>query len=603
MLQSMRRNTKTIMLVVALAFVGLMVFQWGMDISGRSNPQAAGEVGRVNGTPISYQVWTQAFRNLSDQARDEKGSALNDREIDLVEEQTWNQLVNQVLIEQELRRRGLRVTDQEVRLAFQTTPPPWLVNNELFQTDGQFDYDKYRSFFSGPAADPELLLQIEQYYRDVLPRARLMEQIATGIYVPDSELWNIYRDRNERVRVRYVTLDPQTQVEDSEVSVSDAELRSYYEEHREDFRQPTTAEVALVEMARVPGAADSAAALERSREIRERIVQGADFAELAREYSADPGSAASGGDLGWFGRGDMSPAFEEAAFALEPGDFSEPVLTSVGYHIIKVQEKEDDRVHASHILIPISLQGQSEENYLSAVDRLEMVALRQGLETAADSVGAAVRRISLADGSDFVPGMGQFGPAHDWAFHDSTLVGDVSPVYETARGFYMFELLDRQPESYLSFAEAEAAIRRRLLLEKKKETARWLAEQMAEELGAGKSLEEVAAARGLQVRGSPLFSRAEFVPGIGQANPVVGTAFGLDVDEIAGPIASDDRFYFLQVTERQEASREAFQAQKEELRARLTIQRQQAALDEWMTDLREEADIQDWRREFFVPRS
>lgn len=603
MLQSMRRNTKIVMLVVALAFVGLMVFEWGMDMSGRSNPQAVGEVGRVNGTPISYQVWTQAFRNVSDQAREEKGTALNDREIDLIEEQTWNQLVNQVLIEQELRRRGLKVTDQEVRLAFQTTPPPWLVNNELFQTDGQFDYDKYRSFFSGPAADPELLLQIEQYYRDVLPRARLMEQIATGIYVPDSELWSIYRDRNERVKVRYFTLDPQTMVDDSEVAVSEEELRSYYQEHREDFRQPATAEVALVEMTRVPSPADSAAALERARQLRRQLVEGADFAELAREHSADPGSAASGGDLGWFGRGDMSPEFEEPAFGLEPGEISEPVLTSVGYHIIEVKEKEDDRVHASHILVPITLQGQSEESYLSSVDQLEMVALRQDLDAAADSVGATVRRLSLADGNDFVPGMGQFGPVHDWAFHDSTLVGDVSPVYETARGFFMFELQGRQPDSYLSFAEAEAAIRRRLVLEKKKETAGWLADQMADEIRSGKSFEEVAAAQRLPVQESPLFSRSEFVPGLGQANAVIGTAFGLDVGEIAGPIAADDRFYFLQVTERQEASREAFQAQKEDLRARLTVQRQQTALEEWLTDLREEADIQDWRREFFVPRS
>jgi peptidyl-prolyl cis-trans isomerase D len=191
------------MLVVALAFVGLMVFQWGMDISGRSNPRAVGEVGRVNGTAINYQVWTSTYRNLTDQARQQKGSALDDRELDFIEEQAWNQLVNQVLIEQELERRGISVTDQEVRLAFQTTPPAWLMQNELFQTGGQFDYEKYQSFFSSPGVDPQLLLQIEDYYRAVLPRARLMEQIGTGIYVSDSELWYGYRDQSERVRVAW----------------------------------------------------------------------------------------------------------------------------------------------------------------------------------------------------------------------------------------------------------------------------------------------------------------------------------------------------------------------------------------------------------------
>jgi hypothetical protein len=150
------------MLVVAIAFVGLMVFEWGMDMSGRSSPGvgAVGEVGSVNGTSISYQVWTRAFRSLTDQARQQKGSALNDVEIDYIEEQTWNELVTEILIDQEIDRLGIRVTDDEVRMAFQTSPPPWLVNNELFQTDGQFDFEKYRGYFSNPAVDPLLLSRV-----------------------------------------------------------------------------------------------------------------------------------------------------------------------------------------------------------------------------------------------------------------------------------------------------------------------------------------------------------------------------------------------------------------------------------------------------------
>lgn len=603
MLRSMRRNTKIIMLVVALAFVGLMVFQWGMDISGASSPRAVGEVGRVNGTTISYQVWTSTYRNLTDQARQQKGSALDDRELDFVEEQAWNQLVNQILIEQELETRGISVTDEEVRLAFQTTPPPWLMQNELFQTGGEFDYEKYQGFFSSPGVDPQLLLQIESYYRQVLPRARLMEQIASGIYVPDSELWTGYRDQNERVRVAYLVLDPELAVADSAIEVTEAELLRSYEENLEDYARAAVAEVKLVQFSRVPGPADSAAALEEARRIYEEAQAGADFAELARSNSRDPGSAQQGGDLGWFGRGDMTPAFDSAVFDLDVGEISEPVLSNFGYHIIKLEEREEERVRASHILITVRLAGATEDELLGSVDRFERIALTAGMDAAIDSMGVESRTVTLAEGNDFVPGIGVFPPAHHWAFHDSTMVGVLSPVYETDQGWYFLDLRGRNPAGYVPFADAEPSVRRRLVLEKKKQQARRIAEQIASELRTGKTLDEVGADYDLTYETSTLFTRYDFVPGLGQGSAVIGTAFGLDLYEVAGPIDSDDRFYFIQPMERIEASREQFEQNKEELRARLMIQRQQTAMDEWLAGLREEADIEDFRREIFVPRS
>jgi peptidyl-prolyl cis-trans isomerase D len=591
------------MLVVALAFVGLMVFQWGMDISGGGNPRAVGEVGRVNGNPISYQVWTSTYRNLTDQARQQKGSALDDRELDFIEEQAWAQLVNQILIEQELERRGISVTDEEVRLAFRTTPPRWLMENELFQTGGQFDYEKYQSYFSSPGVDPQLLLQIENYYRSVLPQARLMEQIASGIYVSDSELWYSYRDQNERVRVAYLVLDPELVVADSAIEVTEAELLRSYEENLEDYERAAVAEVKLVEFSRIAGPADSAAALEEARQIYTELQAGADFAELARARSRDPGSAPQGGDLGWFGRGEMTPVFDSVAFELDVGEISEPVLSGYGYHIIRLDGREGERVRASHILITVRLAGATEDQLLGSVDRFERIALTAGLDAAIDSMGVEARTVTLAKGTDLVPGIGVFAPAHHWAFHDSTLIGNLSPVYEMDQGWYFLELREISPEGYVPFADAEASVRRRLVLEKKKELARGIAEQIASELSEGKTLDEVGSDHDLTYQTSTLFTRYEFVPGLGQGSEVIGTAFGLDLYQVAGPIESDDRFYFIQLMEQIEPNREQFEEGKEELRARLMAQRKQTAMDEWLAGLREDADIEDYRREIFVPRS
>lgn len=99
-----------------------------------------------------------------------------------------------------------------------------------------------------------------------------------------------------------------------------------------------------------PAPRDDAATLALAQELRQRLVDGEDFATLAEEYSDDSGSAINGGDLGWFGRGTMVPAFEEAAFALAPNEISEPVATDFGYHIIQVLERDDQRPKEESLL-------------------------------------------------------------------------------------------------------------------------------------------------------------------------------------------------------------------------------------------------------------
>ncbi|MCL5031335.1 MAG: peptidylprolyl isomerase [Bacteroidetes bacterium] len=92
---------------------------------------------------------------------------------------------------------------------------------------------------------------------------------------------------------------------------------------------------------------------EKAEAILDSLKHGADFAEMAKKYSEDPGSAAAGGDLGWVGKGVFYPEFEAAAFALKPGELSDVVESPVGFHIIQMIEKRGDKIHVRHILIKI----------------------------------------------------------------------------------------------------------------------------------------------------------------------------------------------------------------------------------------------------------
>ncbi len=123
--------------------------------------------------------------------------------------------------------------------------------------------------------------------------------------------------------------------------VTDAEAKKYYEAHKADFKEPEAVKARHI-LIKVPSGADKKtweAARKKAEDIRNRLEKGADFSKLAKKYSDDPGTKNKGGELGFFPKGRMVPGFEKAAFSLKPGEISNPVKTTFGYHIIQVQEK------------------------------------------------------------------------------------------------------------------------------------------------------------------------------------------------------------------------------------------------------------------------
>lgn len=600
MMRELREKTKVIMIVVAVAFVGLMVFEWGMDITGQSAAVQTGELGRVNGQPISYQAYASVYQDLYQRAQQQSGGQLSREEIRQLEESAFQQVVNDVLLAQELERRGISVTDAEIRQAALWTPHPDLMQNELFQTEGQFDINKYQQFLSSPAANEQLLLQLEQYYRETLPRNKLLRRVTAGAYVSDAELWQMYRDRNETVTADYVALDIARLVP-GEVEVTEREIRTYYEANEDEFERGATARLTLATLSKAPTAADTLAALQKAQQLRTEIQGGADFAAVAARESADEGSRAQGGDLGFFERGQMVAPFEQAAFSLPVGEVSEPVASPFGYHLIQVQEREGERVRARHILIPTDRSEEALDALYARADSLEELAERAGLQRAARAVNATVRQaLEVSEDQAFVPGLGSALEAVEWARDVTTdQTGEtVSPLFETPQAFYVAQLEGYTPAGKVSLQEAAPQIRRQLIVEKKREQARQIGKQLVAEVrGGGKTLEQAAQERGLRVETTQPFTRAGLNPVLGQANEAVGAAFGTPTGQLTDVVEGGSGLFVLRPTARTEADRQAFEAQKEQFRQVMMFQIQQQQVSRWLAELREQADIEDRRGE------
>lgn len=588
-----RDNMKWIMLVTAITFVGLMVFGWGMDITGRSSTGAGGELGRVNGEPITAQEYNGAYRNLYEQQQKQApgqqiGAAMNRQ----IENAAWDQIVMAKLVNQELKRRGIEVTESEIRQAARFQPPPELADNEMFKTNGQFDLDKYHQFLSSPSVDNNLLLQLEAYYRDVIPRSKLFYQVTSGTYLPESQMWRIWSDAKESAKVKYIAIDPETVVPDASVTITDKEIEQYYKEHRKEFERPATAQVRYTTIDRAPTPADTIAALNRARSVREEAMKG-DFADVAKRVSADSSSGKQGGSLGKIRKGQTVPAFEQAAWSQPLNVVGEPVLTQFGYHIIKVVSRTNDEAEVLHILIPITRSDENDARLLDLADSLETLGQETKLEQAAQRFGLRVRTGEVNDSTPYLPAVGPADDAAQWIFRDGE-VGENSEVFETPTVFYMVEIVSKHEAGVMPLADAKASIETKLRQQKKIERAKEFARTVLDKVHAS-GLDAAAAQSNLRVAEAGPFTRLEFVQGLGRANAAIGTAFGLKPGQTSAVVEADGMLFIIQSVEHTEADRKEFEAQKTANRGRLTQALAEQRWNQFLAALKESAKIVDNR--------
>ncbi len=595
MMRSIRANTKWIMLILSVAFAAWLVLDW---VQSRDTQAAAGAnpvIAVVNGHEIRYVRWSNTLQLALNNARAISGGAvLTDEETRQVERTAWDQMIRDLLIEQEIERLGIKVTDSEIQQAFRLSPPPDLMRYPAFMTDGVFDYAKYLQFFSDPSVDEQLLVQIESYYRQTLPRARLSQMLQQGGAISDAELWQEFRYRNETATVTFATV---TGTGDIKVDVPDSEMRRYYRDHEEDYARPATATISMANFPTMPGARDTAYVRALADSIRASVLNGTlTFEDAALQSSGDESSRDAGGHLGRFGPGMLLPAFEEAITDLDTGSVSEPVLSPQGFHLLQVTERVGDTVAVSQILLPVELSPEGEDALFDLMDEFEGIALIDGLAAAADSLSVTISTgVTVTEGFDFVPGAGALGVAVDWALDPLTPLDEVSEFFQNATGYHIVEVAGRVPGGTFGFDEVRDQVRETLASEKRHQAALEAGRIQWEEVDVSTSLEDAAADLGWTIGTAGPFTRRQFAAGLGRDTEAVGAAFALPAEQIAGPLDAGGTVVFVRVDERTEASPELFIAVREQLRSQMQLQAGQANATRWIEGLREIATIVDLR--------
>ena len=318
---------------------------------------------------------------------------------------------------------------------------------------------------------------------------------------------------------------------DDEIEVTDEDLAAYYQENMADYKHPEQVKIEYVYFAKVASAEDSLETKKEIGRLRQEIEAGEDFAELAAVVSDDEGSAAQGGDLGFFGRGQMVAPFEEAAFALAPGQLSEPVQTRYGWHLIKVEEhlaeSDGEQVRARHILLSYQPSRTTEDSLRSRAEVFQEQATAEGFAAALSASGAEAMPTNFLRQGQAVPGISANTTwLVNWFFEQEP--GAISQVVEDDSGLWVAQLVAKRPAGTAPL-DPQLSDRLEPLVRASKKAARAAAqlEAVRQAVEAGGTLAQAAQNAGVEFRAPAAFARTELVEGLGRVNAVIGAAFRL----------------------------------------------------------------------------
>ncbi|MGH7334553.1 MAG: SurA N-terminal domain-containing protein [Candidatus Rokuibacteriota bacterium] len=617
LMRQYRRTLQIGLLLVIVAFVVTSVVVFGAGTSSVRQDAVA----TVNGESISLDRYERRFRayyNAYAQMYRDRFSPEVAQQLGLPQ-QVVSDLVQEALVVQRAAKEGLALTDAELNAQMHSVP--------AFQENGRFSLKRYEAFLraqglSKPAFEEEMRRQ--------LTRQKVESLIKSGIRVSDAELEQAFAHRQEGVRaawalidlnpfiasvtatdeelqkyldthpadfrqperrrIQYVSVNPK----DFPPNVTPAAIDTYYEEHAKEFESPPQVRAAhiLVKVPETGGSEAEDKAKAAAAETISRVKGGEDFAKLARERSQDPASAVNGGDLGFVGKGEMVPPFEDALFKLKKGELTpEPVRTPFGYHAIKVTDvKEGGKKPKETVATQIRQLLAAEASDRAA--RAKADELRTALQAAPDFMAEAkARGMTPLETMMVRPERTQGQPPVADSMQETAFglgANGVSLPIKTPTGWVVMKNVETRPPSTPPLAE----IRDNVLAAVRRQRAEALALERAKQLVTDARAGDFAAAAkkaGALTGETPVFTRAkpaERLPG-----DAMVAALQTNLHGVTDPIRSQQGYYALKVLERVPADMRALAGERETLSREVLTQKQNQAWENWINEAQTKAKV------------
>ncbi len=499
---SMRTKMHIVLWAVLILFLLSMTvggLVGGADIldqlMGRTNPGEA--IGVIDGEKIPPDFFNQLVNQQLEQYR-VSGQTVSDQMLEDIRNQVWNNIIRENLIASAILDMGITATDEEVIYHLQNNPPQFLRTMPAFQTNGQFDTQKYLTAVNNPEGNE--WAPVEQIMKsNVIPNYKLQKMLFSSITVSDSEIRKEHIRRNVDFTIDAVHV-VENNVNPADIDVSENEIKRAYNNRKDEFNRPESRKLRFVYWPKGSSASDTISTYNDARDIIAQLNSGADFADLANLYSEDPGNKTPegsfrGGDLGWFERGQMVKPFSDAAFSARKGAVVGPILSQFGYHVIKVLDKKTvngkTQVHGAHILLNITVGADTRDAIRRDATLFSYDAQDYGFDAALDTHSVVATEVSLNEDGVFINPIGQLRYAARFAFNSP--IGEISSPMENDDYYAVFKLESITPKGPAPLKDVENAIKEDIRKDKIAVTTKKLASELRASINKGTTFDEIVA--------------------------------------------------------------------------------------------------------------
>ena len=599
---TLREGTHVILWILLITFVGSLAIGGlvgGADIldiiTGRS--KFIDSVALVNGEPIKSEVYFNHVNLRYDQVRTQGAGEITDELRVQIGNEVWNELVTESLIMQEINKRNIRATDEEVIWHMTENPPSYFRQDTIFQTNGKFDMSKYRQALSNPDYNWRVY---EDDIRASLPRQKMINLLASTIRVNKEDVREYYKRNKLRYNIKHIIVKNARFLNDSTINVTQFEMEEYYNANLENYKKEPERLMSYAWLSKLPSAEDTSLVMKEALSLKARAEKGIDFAGLAKAYSDGP-SASEGGNLGYFGRGVMVKSFEDAVFSAEVGDIVAPVLTEFGVHVIYIKnirtsDKGDKEVEASHILLELRAGPNTLSNNRSIANLFAFDAKELGFDSAAVENDALIQKTDPIRETDI--NLGSVGSLKDAVlFAFTAKVGDISDVLENESGYYVFRLDEIHEASTQPLETVSPLINLTLQYKKRNEKALAYAQELYEQaLSTNDFLDYIVELDPrLKIKTPPPFYLDLNISGLGKSGALAGALSISEPGDMIRPVLLTSGAVIVQLASKDNFEEPAFELVYEELQRQLLTTQQNTIFSDWVEDMREKAEIIDLR--------
>ncbi|PSQ73949.1 MAG: peptidylprolyl isomerase [Bacteroidetes bacterium QH_6_64_77] len=559
-MNTLRQNTGVILWILVLSFGIIWTLQDSDVFSAMNQPDR--NVATVNGAPIQQEEYQQVVKRVRQRFQQQLGGTMNPQMQSRIRDRAYDQVVDQKLLEQEMTRLGISVTDSEVEsMVFGENPHP-LIRKQFADSTGQINYQLLQNMAQDPQRESQWL-KIEEYLRRQRRQRKMTSLVQATIQVSEQDVENYHRRQNTSASARYVSLR-YAQVPDDSVSVSESDLRSYYDNNKEDFKRERTATLKYATTSKEATAEDSSNIASDLDELRE------DFATTESDSLFLLNNASDNDFSSEYKTADqMNARVADSVYANpEPGRIVGPVFGGGQAHLIKIRDTrpaETQYAHARHILLKTD-QADSE-----MMSRLQ--ALRDSIESGAASFAEMARRYSddqsAAEGGD----LGWFaeGSMVD-AFGDAVFGAEPGALVGPIRSEFGYHLVRVEARASQAVQMADLAYNltpSQATLSDKESTLGDLA-YFAEENG---NFREEAQRLDLTVQEVQVETNQSSFPGIGESPALSRFLENASAGDISEVTELSDKFVVARVTDVTPEGYRSFSDVKSQIRPKVALQK------------------------------